>query len=180
MIMQTQTLEHRTFRLAAIAATALLALTGVTAMAQPVGAAGPWHGHGHAQGPGGGMGIEQVLASVKDQLNLDTSQQLNWTNAVTATKAAHVTERANMQAVHDALATELANPTPDLAKVAAVADGVHASNATLRQGVRNQWLAIYANLRPDQVTVVRNALSGQLARMDAMRARMQQRLQSGG
>jgi hypothetical protein len=128
------------------------------------------------------MGIEQVLASVKDQLNLDTSQQLNWTNAVAALKALHVTERTNMQAVHDALATELANTTttPDLAKVAAVADGVHASNATLRQGVRNQWLAIYANLRPDQVTVVRNALSGQLAHMDAMRARMQQRMQSGG
>ncbi len=126
------------------------------------------------------MGIEQVLASVKDQLNLDTSQQLNWTNASVATKSALVTERANMQAVHDALAAELANATPDLAKVAAVADGMHASNATLRQSVRNQWLAIYANLRPDQVTVVRNALSGQLARMDAMRARMQQHMQSGG
>jgi Spy/CpxP family protein refolding chaperone len=178
MIMHARTLEHRTFRLAAIAATALLALTGVTAMAQPASPAGHWHGHGI--GPGGGMGIEQVLASVKDQLNLDTSQQLSWTNAVAATKELHATQRANMQAVRDALASELASTTPDLAKVAAVADGVQASNATLRQGVRKQWLAIYANFRPEQVAVVRNALTGHLAHMDAARARMQQRLQSGG
>jgi hypothetical protein len=126
------------------------------------------------------MGIEQVLASVKDQLNLDPTQQRDWTLAVAATKAAHVTARANMQAVHDALAAELANPTPDLAKVATVADVVQASNATLHQGVRNQWLAIYANLRPDQVSVVRNAILAQLARMDAVRAKMQQRMQNGG
>jgi hypothetical protein len=176
--MKARTSGHPKVRVAALAAAAILTLTGVSAVAQPAGPAGPWHGHG--RGPGGGMGIEQVLASVKDQLNLDQPQQRDWTDAVAATKAAHVTARANMQAVHDALAAELANPMPDLAKVATVADHVQASNATLHQGVRNQWLAIYANLRPDQVTVVRNAILAQLARMDAVRAKMQQRMQNGG
>jgi Spy/CpxP family protein refolding chaperone len=176
--MQARTSERRTWRMAAFAATAFLTLTSVAAMAQPAGPAGPWHGHG--RGPGGGMGIEQVLASVKDQLNLDPTQLRDWTDAVAATKAAHVTARANMQAVHDALVAELANPTPDLGKVATVADGVHAGNQALRQGVRNQWLQLYATLSADQKAVVRDALAKQLARMETMGARMRGHMQQGG
>jgi Heavy-metal resistance len=166
-------MKMRKLHFAAIAAAAILAGTGI-ATAQPGG--GPGHGHGP---PGSGMEIEHVLAGVKDKLNLDTSQQLNWTNAVAATKAAHASMRTGMQTIHDALAAELAKPTPDLAAVAAVADGVRANNQTLRQGVRTQWLQIYANFRPDQVAVVRDALTRKLARMDAMAAKMREHMQGG-
>jgi Spy/CpxP family protein refolding chaperone len=168
-------MKSRKLQFAALAAAAILATAG-TAFAQPMG--GP--GHGHHGGPGEGMEIGQVLSGLKDQLNLDTSQQLNWTNAVAAAKSAHVAMRAGMKTVHDALAAELAKPTPDLAAVAAVVDSVRASNQTLRLDVRKQWLQIYANLKPEQVAIVRAALTAQLARMEAMRARMQQRMQGGG
>ena len=79
------------------------------------------------------MEIEHVLGAVKGQLNLNTSQQLMWDNAVAQTKAAHDAGRANMQKVHDALTAELAKPEPDLAAVAAVADSAQTSNQTLRQ-----------------------------------------------
>jgi Spy/CpxP family protein refolding chaperone len=170
MIMSTRTSPSSTLRLFAVAAAAVLALTGV-ALAQ----SGPMHAHG--AGPGGGIEIEHVLGALKGQLNLNTSQQLMWDNAVAQTQAAHAAGRANMQKAHDALTTELAKPEPDLVAVAAVADGVQTSNQTLRHSVRDLWLQLYGTFSPEQKTVVKTALAMRVARMDAMRARMQQRTQ---
>jgi len=171
--MNARTFGRPAFRLAALAASAVLALTGAVALAQPGG--GPGHGHG----PGHGMEIEQVLGAVKGQLNLNTSQQLQWDNAAAQTKSARDTGRAGMQKVHDAMAAELAKPEPDLAAVAAVADSVHASNQALRQGVRTQWLQLYATFSPAQKAVVRDALAQQMARMESMAARMKAHMQPG-
>ena len=161
------------FNLAALAAAALLALTGVAAVAQAAGA--PWHGHGH----GGGIEIENVLAALKGQLNLNTSQQLMWDSAVAQTKAAHEAGRASMQKVRDAMTAELAKAEPDLAAVAAVADSVRTSNQTLRQGVRDQWLKIYATFTPEQKVVVRDALVKRLAHMQEMGEKMRMHMQHG-
>lgn len=174
--MKVRTLPNRTFRLAALAAAAVLALTGVAAMAQPAGGHGPGPGHG----PRAGIEIEYVLSALKGQLNLNTSQQLMWDNAVAQTKAAHTAGRANMQKVHDALAAELAKADPDLVAVAAVADNARTTNQTIRHGVRNQWLQIYGTFSPDQKAVVRDALSQRLARMDSIRAKMLEHMQKGG
>jgi Spy/CpxP family protein refolding chaperone len=174
--MQAGTFGRRKIRLAAFAASAVLAMTGAVALAQPGGGPGYGPGPGHA----GGMEIEHVLGSVKSQLNLNTSQQLMWDNAVTVTKRVHNLGRGNMQKVHDAMAFELTKDEPNLAAVAAVADSVHADNRTLRQGVRNQWLQVYANLSPEQKAIVRDALKNQMARMDAMAAKMKARMQPGG
>jgi len=161
-------------RLAALAAAALLALSGVAAVAQAAG--GPWHGHGHR----GGVEIENVLAALKGQLTLNTSQQLMWDSAVAQTKAAHDAGRASMQKVRDAMTAELAKTEPDLAAVAAVADSVHTSNQTLRQGVRDQWLKIYATFTPEQKVVVRDALLKRLAHMQEMGEKMRMHMQKGG
>ena len=126
------------------------------------------------------MEFEQVLSVVKGQLNLNTSQQLRWDNVVAQSKAAHVTGRANMQKVHDAMAAELAKAEPDLTAVSAVADGVQTSNQTLRQSVRNQWLQVYATFSPDQKALVRDALAKQMARMETMGAKMREHMQRGG
>ena len=162
-------------RLAALAAAALLALTGAAAVAQPAG--GPWHGHGHGHG---GVEIENVLAALKGQLTLNTSQQMMWDNAVAQTKAAHDAGRAGMQKVRDAMTAELAKAEPDLAAIAAVGDSVRASNQTLRQGVRDQWLKIYATFTPEQKAVVRDALLKRMARMQQMLDKMRMHMQSGG
>ena len=97
-------------RLAAIAAAALVGLTGA-ALAQP------FH-----HGPHGGGDVVMSIVALKGQLNLNTSQQSMWDNAVAAGKAARQTARANMQKVHDTLTAELAKPEPDLAAVAAASD----------------------------------------------------------
>jgi len=157
-------------RLAAIAAAAaLLGLAG-TAAARPM-----HHGHG----AGGGDAVMSIIR-LKDQLNLNTSQQTMWDNAIAAGKAARTTARANGQKVHDTLAAELAKPEPDLAAVSAAADSVRNANAALHTQVRDAWLALYATFTPEQKGVVKDALSQRLAKMEQFHEKMQQRHSSGG
>ena len=157
-----------------VMAAALLAIATQGALAQPGG--GPGHGPGH--GPGGGFAIENILASLKVQLNLDTSQQAKWDSVVAQSKAARETGRANMEKVREALNAELAGSAPDFAAVATVADAAQASNQTLRKQVRDQWLTLYATFTPAQKVVVRDAVKARVGRMESMRERFKERMQS--
>ena len=157
--------------LATVAAFALIG--GGTALARPM-----------HHGGGGGGDVVMSIVKLKDQLNLDTSQQQMWDNAVAAGKAARTTAQANTQKVHDTLTAELAKPEPDLAAVAAAADSAHNANAALHTQVRSAWLNLYATFTPDQKAVVKNALSERVAKMEQFKQKMQQRMQqrqsSGG
>ena len=148
-------------RLAAVAAATLIGAAGAAA-------AQPFHHHG----PRGGDAV-MAIAALKDQLNLDTSQQALWDGAVAAGKAARESARANMQKVHDTLAAELAKAEPDLAAVAAIGDNVRAQNQALHKQVRDNWLAIYATFSPDQKAVVRDSLNQRISRMQQMRQKFQ-------
>ena len=165
-------MNTRIARWSSVMAAALLAVGVQGALAQPGG--GPGHGHGH----GGGFAIERVLASLKGQLSLNTSQQLMWDNAVAQTKAARATGRTNFESVRTALNAELAKPEPDFAAVAAAGDAAQASNQTLRKQVRDQWLQLYATFSPAQKGVVRDAVKARVARMEAFREKMKERMQS--
>jgi uncharacterized membrane protein len=143
-------------RVAVVAAAALFGAGGV-AFAQPM------HHHGH-----GGGDVIMSIVRLKSQLNLNTSQQAMWESA-----------RANMQKVNDALTAELAKPEPDLAAVAAAADSARNANQQLHTQVRDAWLNLYATFTPDQKTIVKNALSQRLAKMEQFRQKMQARRQGG-
>lgn len=151
-------------RLAAVAAAALIGVAGVAS-------AQPHHGHG---GPGGGDFV-MAIAALKGQLNLNTSQQAMWDNAVAAGKAARDSARTSHQQMHDALTAELAKAEPDLAAVATAADAARDAAAAQHRQVRAAWLNLYSTFTPDQKTVVKNALQQKLARMDQFREKMQQR-----
>ena len=157
-----------------VMAAALLALATQGALAQPGGGRG--HGPGH--GPGQGFAIENVLASLKGQLSLDTAQQVMWDNAVAQGKAARETGRANMDKVREALNAELARPDPDLAGLATIADAAQASNQALRKQVRDEWLKLYATFTPAQKVVVRDAMKARAGRMESMREKFKERMQS--
>jgi len=145
---------------AGLAALAAAAVFASGAMAQP---AYPHHG------PRGGGDVAMAIAALKGQLNLNSSQQMMFDNAVATSKAARDSGRANMGRVRDVLATELAKAEPDLAAVSAVADDVQAKNLALRHQVRDTWLALYATFSPDQKAVVRDALKNRMARMEQWR-----------
>lgn len=149
--------------LAAIAAAALIGGSGMA------GAQSFHRGH-H-----GGGDIVASIAALKDQLNLNTSQQALWDSAVAAGKTARQGARASMQTVQNTLRAELAKPEPDLAAVAAAADAARDAAGAAHRQVRDAWLNLYATFSPDQKAVVKAALQKRLARMDAFREKMQQR-----
>ena len=158
--------NHFNHRLAAaVAAAAVLALSGGAALAQ----SGPHHG------PHGGGDFTMAIAGLKSQLNLNTSQQSMWDNAVAQSKAARETGRANMGKVKAAMTAELAKTEPDLAAVATVADDVQAANTALRKQVRGTWLQLYATFTPDQKALVKDRLAKRMARMETFQQKMQER-----
>ncbi len=131
-------------------------------------------GNAAAQGPvmmghRGGAHFEAVIAQLRSQLNLDTSQQVMWDNALAATKAAREQGRSLHQSVHAAAQAELAKPEPDLAAMATIMDDALDQGRALRKGVRDQWLRLYATFSPAQKAVVRNALKAKLERFERFR-----------
>lgn len=155
--------------LAAIAAAGLLSFGGL-ALAQPMP-----HGHGH------GGDITLGIAALKGQLNLNSQQQLAWDGVAAATKSAHQTMRANFATLQSAVDALLANPQPDLAAIATVADDVESKNRALRKQIRDQWLALYSTFTSDQKTIVRDAMQQRVTRMKSFRDKMQQQgMQSNG
>ena len=152
-------------RIAAVAAAALIGIAGVAS-------AQPRHGHGGD--------FVMAIAALKDQLNLNTSQQVMWDNAVAASKSAREAARTNMQSVREALKAELAKPEPDLAAVARAADTARNTGQAAHQQARDAWLSLYATFTPDQKTIVKNALQQRLSRMEQFRERMRERHSQGG
>lgn len=138
-------------------------------------AAQPGHGHGPGAGFGGPAAIEQMIFSLKPQLNLTTSQQTMWDSVAANAKSARAAARNGMEHVRAALTAELAKAEPDLAAVAAVSDQAQAEITSSRRQIRDQWLSLYATFSPAQKTVVRDALVKREQRMEAFRGRMQER-----
>lgn len=160
-------------------AAALFAMGSYAAFAQPGGGMhGYGPGPGPGAGPGGGFAIEQVLASLKSKLDLNTSQQVMWDNAVAQSRAARDAGRAGMDQVHAALTAELAKAEPDFAAVAVVTDAAHANGQALRKQVRDEWLKLYATFSPAQKAVVRDAVKARVTRMEEFRDRMRERTKS--
>ena len=122
--------------------------------------------------PGPSMGAPlHMLAAVKGQLNLNTSQQLQWDNAVAQAKVAHEAARAGRDQLMAAMQTELAKAEPDLASVATLADATRQQAESAHRAARDAWLSLYATLSPEQKAVVREALKAGIARMQAWHAK---------
>jgi Spy/CpxP family protein refolding chaperone len=143
-------------RLAIALLAAVLGIVTMLALAQPQ----PLHGGGPLA----------MLAKLKPQLNLNTSQQQQWDAVIAQSKSAHETARANFAQVTAALQAELAKSEPDFAAVAALSDGVRQQNAALHRQSRDAWLAFYATFTPEQKVVARDAIKAGLDRIAARRS----------
>ncbi|MBE7523426.1 MAG: periplasmic heavy metal sensor [Burkholderiales bacterium] len=144
-------------------------------------AGGPMRGAagGPVGGPPGAPGgmIEHVLASMKDRLALDSSQQVMFDRIRAQTVAAHDQASAMRADVRAKVDAELAKAEPDLAAVSAFFDNAEEQGRAARRQIRDQWLTFYANLRADQKAIVRDAIRERIARMDDMHDRMRGRMQ---
>jgi Spy/CpxP family protein refolding chaperone len=131
-----------------------LGTLGVSASAQPI----------HGDSP------LDALGGAKAELNLNTSQQQQWDNAVAMSTAARNAMRANLQQARTALEAELAKAEPDLASLAAATDSVRDQMASLHRQARDAWLALYATFTPEQKGIARDAIKAKLAAIQARRA----------
>ena len=120
-----------------------------------------------------------VLQKIQAKLNLNTSQQQQWDTAVAQSKTAHDAIRANFQQLKAATQAELAKFDPDLAALASLSDQLQQQNIAQRKLARAAWLALYGTFSSDQKTTVKDAINARMARMDAFRQRMQDRLSGG-
>ncbi len=160
--------NFRRFTLVTAAALAL-ASGAVEVSAHPPG--GP-----HGQGAGEQM-IGQLIERAQAQLNLTTLQQQMLSTAVADTRTLRDAARTRHQQVRDALQAQLAKTEPDLATVAQLADNAEQQNRDARIKVRNQWLALYNTFTLEQKAVVRDLLQKRMARADAFRQHMRERMQ---
>jgi hypothetical protein len=144
-----------------IALLAAVALCGADAYSW---AAGPHRSHG--------TDPLAVIASLQAQLKLDTSQQLQFNNALAQSKTAHDAMRSGFAQLKTATQTELAKSAPDLASLAALSDQVQQQNSGARKQARAAWLALYDNLSADQKLVVRDAINARIAQAEEFRAQM--------
>ncbi len=112
----------------------------------------------------------EMLGALGAQLNLNTSQQQQWDNAVALSANARNAIRASFQQRRAALQTELVKPEPDFASIAAATDAAHDQLATLHRQARDAWLALYATFTPEQKTIARDAIKAKIEQMQARRA----------
>jgi Spy/CpxP family protein refolding chaperone len=156
-----------------IAAVAMATAFGTgAALAQPGG--GP-HGHGGPGGPGGGDAmIGHLIAEARADLKLNTMQQEMFDKAVANSKTAREKARAQHSKVRDTLQAELAKPEPNLAAVAAAADATMEEGRMERKAIRDEWLAFYEKLGPEQKATVRDRLQKRMSEGESFRQRMRE------
>jgi hypothetical protein len=144
-----------------IASLAAVALSGVAVYSWADGVS-----RGHGADP------LSVIAGLQAQLKLNTSQQLQFDNALAQSKAARDAMRSGFAQLKAATQTELAKSAPDLGSLAALSDQVQQQNSGLRKQARAAWLALYDTLSVDQKLIVRDAISARIAQVEAFRAQM--------
>lgn len=130
------------------------------AAAGPIASAQPFHGESPLE----------MIGVVKDQLNLNTSQQQQWDNAVSLSQAAHSAMHASFKQGQAALQAELAKPEPDFASLASAADGARDQIASAHRQARDAWLALYATFTPEQKGIARDAIKAKIQQIQARRA----------
>lgn len=154
--MTSRTLKVRS---AAIGAALLFAATAAVA-----------RGPGGPPAAGGGL-VEHALMELHDKLALDSSQQVMFDTARQQMSAFREQARANHEGVRARIDAELAKAEPDLGALATALDGLQEQGRAARLQVRDQWLRLYANLRPDQKAIVRDSIKARIAAMDEFRQR---------
>lgn len=156
-------------RMAALVVALALASGAGAALAQTGDSTPPPASPAHARHMRGGDPLVGVLFHLKSQLALDSSQQMQWDNAVAQSKSARAQGATLRQGVKAAFDAEIAKDQPDLAAVSAVADSARTQGQQLQRTVRDAWLALYARLSPAQKVIVRDALRERAAKMAAWR-----------
>lgn len=131
------------------------------------------------QGPVGhgprGMPFDPVPAIIhlKDKLNLTMAQETQFQALLEKGKTFRTQAQSTRSTMKDALAAELAKDAPDFAALAAKHDAIHADMDKNRKTMRDEWLAFYNQMTPQQKLTVRDAIKERVAKFEQMRGQHQ-------
>jgi hypothetical protein len=133
-------------------------------------------GPGHGEHAGRGH-FAQRLEAIKAQLNLNATQDAQFSVAKNATaKAMTAGKEARMNAKKLAQA-ELAKPDPDLAMLLTTREATHDAAQIERKAATAEWAKFLSMLSAEQKVVVKSQLLDRMQRAEAMREKFLQRKQ---
>lgn len=148
---------------------ASLALGSAFAVAQPAGPGmqgarmGAHGGHGHA-----GKGEEHFakrMEALKSKLNLNPTQEAQFSAAQAATRTAMDAGRDARMKARDTARAELQKADPDLAMLLTQRESLRDANATQRKAAINEWSKFLGLLTTEQKAVVKSQLLNRMQRM---------------
>jgi periplasmic protein CpxP/Spy len=134
-------------------ATLLLLLSLTPAAASAADSTAP------AQGaPQHGPWTMRGLETLHTDLKLNPKQETLWQSAATRTKEMMAQMRNDREQMRSAMLQELSKPQADLRALANGMDAARTRHTDLRKEAREQWLALYDNLDPNQRETARQFL----------------------
>lgn len=111
---------------------------------------------------------EQMFARMEklhDELNLNSAQDQLWQRAASKTRESVKTLHEQGRSLHERARTEFDKPTPDLRALSTDMERFHEQRHAAHVALKQEWLAVYDSLYPEQQQKVAQRLKQRMERM---------------
>jgi hypothetical protein len=122
-----------------------------------------------------GMPFGNHFAAMKAKLNLNPTQEAQYTVASQATLKAFTAARKARTAAADAAKAELTKTDPDFARLLNLGDETRAAYAAERKTAISEWIKFTQLLTTEQKALVKGQLLDRVSRAGEMREKFRQR-----
>lgn len=122
-----------------------------------------------------GMPFGNHFAAMKAKLNLNPTQDAQYTVASQATQKAFVAARKARTAAADIAKAELAKPDPDFARLLNLREETQAAFASERKTAISEWVKFTQLLTAEQKALVKGQLLDRVSRAGETREKFRQR-----
>jgi protein CpxP len=112
---------------------------------------------------------EQIFARLEklhDDLNLNAAQDQLWQRAAAKTRESVTKMHEQGRGLHERARAELDKPTPDLRALSTDMERFHEQRHAAHVALKQEWLAVYDSLNPEQQQKVAQRLKQRMERME--------------
>ena len=122
-----------------------------------------------------GLPFGNHFAAMKAKLNLNATQDAQYTVAMQSSIKANEAARKARVAAAAAAKAELAKPDPDFARLLNLRDETQAVTASERKAAISEWVKFTQVLTTEQKAMIKGQLLDRVSRADEMREKFRQR-----
>lgn len=122
-----------------------------------------------------GLPFGNHFAAMKAKLNLNATQDAQYTVAMQSTIKANEAARKARVAATAAAKAELAKADPDFARLLNLRDETQAATASERKAAISEWVKFTQVLTTEQKAMIKSQLLDRVSRADEMREKFRQR-----